>query len=232
MAAKTDSNPKPTTEQGASPSWMHMPISRAVSILEDMTSGQLYNFGLSNFAYMPEPALTLMLAAETAIKADDAGIITLSQDATWAIGMILDARLELEFERPEIPGYIRAALNAARVSDLFDGDYLTVPIDYMPEQEIHQPKPVRKTRPGYVYVLRSPTGAFKIGMARNPENRIETFSVKLPFEVEYEILIKTDDMRGLESQLHRRYAEKHINGEWFALTENDLVELRAMGGAS
>lgn len=39
------------------------------------------------------------------------------------------------------------------------------------------------------------------------------------------------DMRGLEAELHEYYSEKHINGEWFALTDDDLAELRQLSGA-
>lgn len=83
----------------------------------------------------------------------------------------------------------------------------------------------------WVYETRLMDGAYKIGYAQKPADRLRTFNVKLPFEVEYEVLLKTDDMRGLESSLHEYYSEKHINGEWFALTDDDLAELRQLSGA-
>lgn len=79
-----------------------------------------------------------------------------------------------------------------------------------------------RNRSGYVYLIKSPTGAYKIGRTNNPENRMRTFNVKLPFEIEFIALIKTEDMVWLEKDLHDRFAAKRINGEWFSLDENDV----------
>lgn len=84
-----------------------------------------------------------------------------------------------------------------------------------------------KAREGYVYILRAtPDHPYKIGHTTNPRNRIETFGVKLPFEVEYELLIRADDCVELERSLHARFADKRVNGEWFALTQDDIEALR------
>lgn len=81
----------------------------------------------------------------------------------------------------------------------------------------------KKNRFGYVYVLQAPGGYHKIGRTINPDNRIETFNIKLPFRVEYRNIIQTPDMHSLESRLHQKFAHKRINGEWFYdLTERDL----------
>lgn len=82
--------------------------------------------------------------------------------------------------------------------------------------------------PGYVYLLQSPTGAYKIGRTINPANRLKTFTVKLPFEVEYICTIKTPDMVALEQELHARFASKRINGEWFALNDEDIAYIKGL----
>jgi hypothetical protein len=81
---------------------------------------------------------------------------------------------------------------------------------------------------GYVYLLQSPTKSYKIGRSKNPQDRLKTFSVKLPFEVEYIALIETPDMTGLERQLHERFAEKRVNGEWFELSEEDVQYIQGL----
>lgn len=81
---------------------------------------------------------------------------------------------------------------------------------------------------GYVYLLQSPTKAYKIGRTRNPDNRLETFSVKLPFEVEYTCVIRCDDMYSLEKELHGRFADKRINGEWFNLSPEDVDHIKGL----
>lgn len=86
----------------------------------------------------------------------------------------------------------------------------------------------RKPNNGFVYLIRANNGIYKIGRTRVPDNRIKTFEVKLPFEVEYEALIPTDDMHALEKQLHRRFAAKRGNGEWFALDAEDVAYIKSL----
>lgn len=81
---------------------------------------------------------------------------------------------------------------------------------------------------GYVYLIQSPTGAYKIGRTTNPKDRMKTFSVKLPFEVEYVCLIQTDDMYSLEQSLHKQFATKRVNGEWFQLEPNDVEHIKRL----
>lgn len=91
------------------------------------------------------------------------------------------------------------------------------------------PIPERQTdRSGYVYVLHSYDNLFKIGRARHPDNRLRTFSVKLPFPVEYICLIKCRDMYKLEKDLHHSYAHKRVNGEWFRLDDEDIQALKKL----
>ena len=87
---------------------------------------------------------------------------------------------------------------------------------------------VRHGSPGFVYLLQSPTSAYKIGRASNPHNRLKTFGVQLPFEVEFIALIQTDDMHNLERELHALFDNKRINGEWFALTQQDVEYIRGL----
>lgn len=95
-------------------------------------------------------------------------------------------------------------------------------------------KVARERRPrstaGYVYLIQSPTTYWKIGRTSNPNDRMKTFNVKLPYEVSYKHLIKTSDMYTLESNLHIKYASRRVEGEWFALTEDDVIEICNMKG--
>jgi len=40
--------------------------------------------------------------------------------------------------------------------------------------------------------------------------------------------IATEDMHGLESRLHKRFADKRANGEWFLLDEADVEYIRGL----
>lgn len=81
---------------------------------------------------------------------------------------------------------------------------------------------------GWVYLLKSPLGAFKIGRTKNPNDRLKTFKTSLPFEVEYLHLIETPDMVGLEQVLHLRYHNKRVNGEWFNLSPDDVAYIKGL----
>lgn len=100
---------------------------------------------------------------------------------------------------------------------------------YMGAAHAPTPTPIKKRdRSGWVYLVQSPTGYYKIGRTSDPDNRVKTFKVKLPFEVEYICLIQTGDMYILESQLHIRFADKRVNGEWFNLESADVEYIRSL----
>lgn len=81
---------------------------------------------------------------------------------------------------------------------------------------------------GFVYLLQSVTGAYKIGFTANPKSRLRTFNVKLPFEVSYIALIETRDCAQLETDLHSMFANKRINGEWFNLSPDDVDYIKGL----
>lgn len=83
-------------------------------------------------------------------------------------------------------------------------------------------------RSGFVYLLKSVSGHWKIGRAVNPNDRLKTFTVHLPFEVTYEHLIPTSHMAEAEAALHAQYAHKRVNGEWFALDEVDVARIKSI----
>lgn len=87
---------------------------------------------------------------------------------------------------------------------------------------------VNKPKPGYVYLLQSQSGHYKIGLTKNPEHRAKTFGIQLPFEVEFICLIQTEDMPTLETELHTRFADKRVNGEWFNLAPEDVEYIKGL----
>lgn len=95
-------------------------------------------------------------------------------------------------------------------------------------------KPAKKqpsrtnARDGFVYLIQSPTGTYKIGRTVNPADRMKTFTVKLPFEVEYTCVIPADDMYYLERTLHAQFADKRVNGEWFKLSPEDVEYIKGL----
>lgn len=101
--------------------------------------------------------------------------------------------------------------------------------------EWEQPRPITieqksQKRAGYVYLVRGETNpiTYKIGFTKDIKNRIKTFSVKLPFPIEFVCAIKTDDMIVLETELHKRFADKRLDGEWFDLSSEDVEYIRGL----
>lgn len=81
---------------------------------------------------------------------------------------------------------------------------------------------------GYVYLVQSVSGHYKIGRTRNVDNRLRTFNVKLPFEIELTHVINSYDMVDAERILHARYAHRRVNGEWFALSPDDVTAIKSI----
>lgn len=89
-----------------------------------------------------------------------------------------------------------------------------------------------RNRVGYVYLLAVPNspGLYKIGRAANPENRLRTFNVKLPFPVHFEHVIKCADMYQQESMLHKLFVNQRVNGEFFNLSSADVSFIKLLAG--
>jgi len=78
---------------------------------------------------------------------------------------------------------------------------------------------------GFVYFIKSQYG-WKVGKAKNINDRLKTFEVKLPFDFDLKYYIKTINYHSLEKELHDFLKVKNINGEWFELNEIDFIDIK------
>lgn len=83
----------------------------------------------------------------------------------------------------------------------------------------------RSAADGFVYLMKSGRH-FKIGKANSVDERHRHLRIQLPQATQVVHRIKTDDPFGIEAYWHRRFAEKRLNGEWFALSPDDVKAFR------
>ncbi len=79
---------------------------------------------------------------------------------------------------------------------------------------------------GYVYMDKA--GPFyKIGRTKHLERRPKEIRLALPYPIEKIHVISTLNDVAVERYWHKRFADKRTNGEWFLLTDDDVIEFRS-----
>jgi hypothetical protein len=78
---------------------------------------------------------------------------------------------------------------------------------------------------GYVYFVKDDNDRVKIGKTKSPKERMGEYT-KLPFKPQLELLLECKDYDMAELKFHEHFREKHIRGEWFSLTREDIEALK------
>lgn len=78
---------------------------------------------------------------------------------------------------------------------------------------------------GYVYIISSELGFYKIGRTKNVASRMTQLK-SMPLKVELVHTIACEDELKFEKELHERFKDKRKSGEWFSLSEKDIEELK------
>lgn len=81
---------------------------------------------------------------------------------------------------------------------------------------------------GFVYLMHSSSGHYKIGASANPQSRLRSLRTASPFVIRLLHTVHTGDMYEAEKTLHTRYAGKRVNNEWFELSDFDVQAILAL----
>lgn len=82
--------------------------------------------------------------------------------------------------------------------------------------------PSDKLKGGYIYVLRSEAGHYKIGKAKDPFSRGRTIGTQHAYEVKLIYVALCLDYTRVETYLHQALASYRMNGEWFNLPQDKI----------
>jgi hypothetical protein len=93
-------------------------------------------------------------------------------------------------------------------------------------KEARLPRPAEESREsvgyGFVYLVEGHRGEYKIGRTNLVDRRMAELGATAAVEYQLVHEIKTDDPVGVEAYWHKRFAERRMRGEWFALTSGDV----------
>jgi hypothetical protein len=83
--------------------------------------------------------------------------------------------------------------------------------------------------PGYVYLMADSAGLYKIGHSKDPSTRLKNVTSRAN-PVTLICQIASDNAVYLEYELHERFHDERVSGEWFALTPDCVDYIKSLSG--
>lgn len=96
------------------------------------------------------------------------------------------------------------------------------------EQERLSNLPTPRINNGYVYLMQSGNGYYKIGISTNIEQRIYGIKRQFPVKIEVVHYFACYEHRKVEKYLHNKYSSKRIEYEWFQLDTKDIEWIKSI----
>lgn len=92
----------------------------------------------------------------------------------------------------------------------------------IPWDEFSLDDPYTSTIDGYVYLIESENGLFKIGRSKDVWKRFSSIAMAVPVPITLRHVVPTINYIRAEEWLHEQFASKRHHGEWFQLDQDDL----------
>lgn len=184
----------------------------------------------------------LLLKPSTILIDDPAYMSAFQAVALAARHFDFATRLYYELEQGELPlftDYQRALFGELQCDVLESGIEFVRPMAFaaicmgrLDSAKEHMdaekpPEPARPAKPGYVYLMRAASGIYKIGWSATPEVRVKAIASAMLQPVTLECAIASIDAPSLERAMHLYYAPYRVQGEWFALSDKHVAEIKA-----
>ena len=133
----------------------------------------------------------------------------------------------------EIKAIIKGLTNFINEYNQEDINYINQQAKQRKRQKLEnvEYKEINESEKGVVYLLKiKDTNQYKIGVSKDFDRRYNEISPKMPFELKTINLIKSFNIYDLEKELHEKFANKRIKGEWFELEEKDVEYIKSIEG--
>ena len=100
---------------------------------------------------------------------------------------------------------------------------LSKPIAINAKHYIHKKK---QRKSNCVYLIGAPNGLVKIGIANDVQARFRDINNMSPIELHIIHSFSSDDSPEIEKELHGHFGGKRVKGEWFNLTQDDIIWIK------
>jgi len=92
------------------------------------------------------------------------------------------------------------------------------------------PKKRKQRKSSIVYLVRAENGLVKIGKTVDIVSRFASLNSGSPLALRLITICRTPFAGDLEKHLHTSYKHKRVRGEWFSLSEEDIISIRKNHG--
>jgi predicted GIY-YIG superfamily endonuclease len=85
-----------------------------------------------------------------------------------------------------------------------------------------------KENSGFIYILKSSNGYYKIGRAKEVNVRVAAWKTVFPIKIKLVNSFACKNRMAVENALHNKYAKKRLEREWYKLEKEDVNYLMSI----